>query len=59
MMIEFKYENQPDETFYSGQTEPSKFFHFAKKEIFPRVYFNLMPKGHWYGRDMLFKPKFL
>jgi hypothetical protein len=59
MMIEFKYENQPDETFYSGQTEPNKFFYFLKKEIFPRAYFDLAPKGLWYGRNSIFKPKFV
>lgn len=58
MMIEFKYENQPNETFYSRQTEPNHFFYYLKKEVFPRVYFNLVPKGLWYGRNGIFKPKF-
>lgn len=58
MLIEFKYNNQPKETFYEGQTEPNKTFYFMKKHIFPRVYFNLMPKGLWFGKNTVFKPKF-
>ena len=58
MMIEFKYEAQPNETFYSTQTEPTHLFYQMKKEVFPRVYFNLAAKGLWYGKNMLFKPYF-
>lgn len=56
MLIEFKYNNIPKETFYEGQTEPNYFFYMMKKEVFPRVYFNLMPKGLWYGSNTIFKP---
>jgi len=57
MMIEFKYGGVADESFYSDQTIPRKSFHFLKKEVFPRAYFGLMPKGNWYGRNV-FKPTF-
>lgn len=29
-----------------------------KKEIFPRVYFSLVPKGMWFGKSTFFKPTF-
>ena len=46
MLIEFKYNNQPSETFSSKyQTEPNRLFYYMKKEVFPRAYFDLMPKG--------------
>jgi NADPH-dependent 2,4-dienoyl-CoA reductase/sulfur reductase-like enzyme len=51
MLIEFKYEAQPCETFYSGQTEPNYFFYFLKKEVFPRIYFNMSTKGLWFGKN--------
>jgi sulfide:quinone oxidoreductase len=58
MCIEFKYDNQPAETFYDAQTEPNYMFYLMKKEIFPRVYFNLVPRGLWFGKNMVFKPTF-
>jgi len=58
MMIEFKYDNLPAETFYNGQTKPNHSFYLMKKHIFPRVFFNLMPRGRWYGRKTIFHPKF-
>ena len=58
MLIEFKYDGVADETFSTNQTKPSRFYYYMKKEIFPRAYFNLMPKGYWFGRNTFFKPKF-
>jgi len=58
MMIEFKYDNLPNETFYSGQTTPNWMFYMMKKEVFPWVYFNVMPTGRWFGRDMFSKPTY-
>lgn len=58
MLIEFKYENQPNETFYENQTEPNHLFYLMKKEIFPRCYFKLGVKGLWFGKNMIFKPTF-
>ena len=59
MLIEFKYGAQPAETFSDRyQTEPNEFFYFMKKEIFPHVYFNYMPKGRWFGKNAIFKPSF-
>ena len=58
MLIEFKYDNIPAETFTNSQTEPNYFFYFLKRYIFPRVYFKLAPKGLWFGRNTIFRPKF-
>ena len=60
MLIEFKYNAQPAETFSSQwQTEPNELFYFMKKEVFPKVYFDYMPKGQWFGKNAMFKPSFL
>jgi sulfide:quinone oxidoreductase len=53
MMIEFKYGAQPDETFWKSQTTPSRLFYFFKKWMFPFVYWQLMPRGLWYGRQIV------
>ena len=58
MLIEFKYNNQPSETFYDGQTTPNYLFYLLKKEVFPRVYFGLTTKGLWYGKNAMFPPRF-
>jgi len=58
MMIEFKYDNLPSETFYDRQTEPNRLFYHMKKDVFPRVYFNLVPTGYWYGHKTVIKPRF-
>jgi NADPH-dependent 2,4-dienoyl-CoA reductase/sulfur reductase-like enzyme len=58
MLIEFKYEGVADETFLSTQNKPNRaFFHF-KRDIFPWVYWNIMPRGRWFGRRMIFPPKY-
>lgn len=58
MLIEFKYNNQPAETFSTNQTEPNHLFYLLKKEVFPRVYFNLAPRGRWFGKTGLVRPDF-
>jgi sulfide:quinone oxidoreductase len=59
MLIEFKYNAQPAETFSSKyQTEPNELFYLMKKEIFPKAYFDYMPKGRWFGKNSIFKPSF-
>ena len=58
MLAEFKYERKDNETFYINQNKPSRLFYFMKKSIFPWVYFNLVPKGKWYGNRTIFKPKY-
>lgn len=58
MMIEFKYDSIPDETFNDNQTEPNYCQYLMKKEVFPRVYFKFMPKGIWYGTNTFFKPQY-
>lgn len=58
MMIEFKYNNIPAETFYGGQTTPNMPFYQMKKEFFPRVYWAFGPKGLWFGKRGPLKPQF-
>lgn len=58
MLCEFKYQGVPDTTFSSKQNEPSRLAYHLTKDILPPIYFSLLPKGVWYGRDSIFKPKF-
>jgi hypothetical protein len=37
---------------------PNKAFYMMKKHLFPRVYFKLMTKGWWFGKNCVFKPRF-
>ena len=57
MLIEFKYGAEADETFSSNQIVPRRAYYQMKKEVFPMGYWNMMPKGKWFGRDV-FKPTF-
>jgi len=58
MMCEFKYGRVTDTSIYADQTQPTKAFYNMKKEIFPRVYWSLMPKGRWFGANYgIFKPQ--
>lgn len=57
MLIEFKYDGASAESFFTNQEVPRKMFYHLKKDIFPRVYFGLMPQGKWHGKDV-FYPKF-
>jgi sulfide:quinone oxidoreductase len=58
MLMEFKYGGIPDETFLKSQDKPRIAFYWFKKYLFPFVYWNFVPKGIWFGRNMFFKPKF-
>lgn len=58
MLAEFAYGGEAKETFHSSQDKPSKLFYYLKKEVFPKVYFGLVPQGVWYGNKTVFKPKF-
>ena len=58
MLAEFDYDGKPMETFSKKQDSPWMSLYFMTKEMFPRVYFNLMPKGQWYGHHAIKKPKF-
>lgn len=57
LLAEFKYGGVLDETFPLLQNKPRKAFGYLKSHIFPFAYFHLMPKGMWYGRSGIFKPK--
>lgn len=59
LLVEFKYNGIAHETFSpTYQTEPNELFYFMKKEVFPRAYFDFMPKGRWFGKHSVFKPEF-
>ena len=58
MLAEFKYGGKPHETVTNKQEIPNVPFYYLKKEFFPRVYFNISPKGKWFGNKMIFKPNF-
>lgn len=58
MLAEFKYGGVSHETFHSKQDIPSRIFFQMKKDLFPWIYFNLVPKGQWYGNRTVFKPRF-
>lgn len=59
LMAEFKYGRVTDTSIYADQTTPASSFYYMKKEVFPRVYWNLMPKGRWFGaKGMLSQPNF-
>jgi sulfide:quinone oxidoreductase len=54
MLVEFKYNGESNETFFKNQAYGSRMFFCTVKEVFPRVYFYLMPRGKWHGKDMLY-----
>lgn len=59
MLIEFKYGNVGMETFSSDiQLKPNQVFYQMKKHVFPRVYFDHMTKGRWFGKSSFFKPNY-
>ncbi|GAA5851813.1 hypothetical protein JCM8547_000064 [Rhodosporidiobolus lusitaniae] len=52
MLAEFKYGGIPKETFapiLGSQDKPSWWAYQLKKEVFPRVYWNNLVKGTWFG----------
>jgi len=59
MLCEFKYGRETSTTFLKDQTAPARKWYFMKKEVFPRIYWNLMPKGAWFGAsNTFFKPTY-
>lgn len=57
ILAEFKYTGKLDETFPMLQDKPRTMFGYFKTHLFPFAYFHLMPKGWWYGRSGVIKPK--
>ena len=57
MLCEFKYNSELNETFAKNQEVPRRLFYWIKRYFFPRCYFNLIPRGLWYGPTNFFKPK--
>ena len=58
MLMEFKYGNEPHETFTNTQEKPTSFAYYLKKAFFPEAYWNFVPNGTWYGSRALLKPRF-
>jgi sulfide:quinone oxidoreductase len=58
MLIEFKYGGIPDETFTSKQNEPSRLWFHMKRDALPWIYWHILPKGRWFGRNMIFPPRY-
>ena len=56
LLSEFKYGFVLDETFKPFQSKPRSLFYYFKTQLFPFVYFYLMPYGRWFGRRGIFKP---
>ena len=59
MLCEFKYGRKTDTSFFKDQTKPTSYFFSLKRDIFPRAYWNLMPRGKWFGASGgVFKPTY-
>mmetsp|Transcript_3833 Transcript_3833/g.3314 ORF Transcript_3833/g.3314 Transcript_3833/m.3314 type:complete len:164 (+) Transcript_3833:2-493(+) len=60
LLAEFTFGGVPNESFskYPGidQSKPYKMFYYLKKDFFPYVYWNIAPKGNWYGKTHIRKP---
>lgn len=53
LLAEFKYNNELAETFFKDQEIPRTAFYYLMKDIFPFVYWKLMPRGLWLGKKGL------
>jgi len=51
ILAEFLYDKKVDETFFKDQEKPRYFFYYLIKYLFPLVYWKLVPRGLWLGRD--------
>lgn len=58
MLAEFKFGGEPSETFFKSQDTPSTSIYHLFKNSFHHIYFNLVPRGIWYGPNTIFKPRF-
>ena len=60
LLAEFTYGGVPRETFskfpFVDQSKAYRLFYYLKRHFFPYVYWNVAPKGNWYGTDTFFKP---
>ena len=58
MLMEFKYGGEPDMSFLPNQEKPNSLFFYVKRDMFPRIYWNLMPAGIWYGKRFTFRTRY-
>lgn len=58
ILAEFGYGGKIQETFAPFQMGPvqERVFAVIKRTVFPFVYWELVPRGIWYGRSLVFKP---
>ncbi|KAK3597937.1 hypothetical protein CHS0354_042282 [Potamilus streckersoni] len=49
ILAEFDYEGQSLETFPFDQSKRRRSMYHVKKDILPKIYWNVMLKGHWNG----------
>jgi len=60
LLAEFIYGGVPKETFahYLGmdQAAPRKSFYYLKRDVFPFAYWNIAPRGRWYGTSGIVPP---
>lgn len=59
VLCEFKYGRVTNTSIFKDQNKPSRMFFHLKKNVFPWVYWNLLPRGRWFGATGGFiKPKY-
>ena len=58
ILAEFGYGGKIMETFAPFQMGPvqERVFAVIKRTVFPFVYWELVPRGIWYGHSLIFKP---
>ena len=58
LLAEFNYKNEPEETLgaLGLQDKPRTMFYLLTRYGFLFAYFNLLPRGLWYGRSLVLPP---
>jgi hypothetical protein len=51
ILAEFKYGDIAVMNFVKDQEKPYRIFYHLKKDFFPFVYWNIVPRGIWAGKD--------
>ena len=50
LLAEFSYNAKVSETFGFDQSKANFMFYLLKKNFFPFIYWNIMPRGIWHGK---------
>jgi len=56
MLAEFVYGGNPSESLNNNQQNPGRLPFYLKKHLFPLVYWELMTKGIWQGKNGMYYP---